>query len=215
MFDLQSIDDRQRVIAQSTPNQHKSALGQYMTPSVVARFMAGMFNPLFGKNIRLLDAGAGIGSLCAAFAERASYECASSLKCEAWEIDPRLHVALAETLSACGESMATHGTRFSRVILPNDFILAAAGHFHRENTPAPTHAILNPRYKKVISASAHRYALRERGIETSNLYSAFGALALIALEDDGELVAITPRSCCNGPYFRPFRDMILSHATLR
>lgn len=43
------------------------------------------------------------------------------------------------------------------------------------------------------------------GIETSNLYTAFLALTARLLEPGGELTAITPRSFCNGSYFRSFR----------
>jgi adenine-specific DNA-methyltransferase len=57
--------------------------------------------------------------------------------------------------------------------------------------------------------------LRSLGIETSNLYSGFLALALRALEPEGDLVAVTPRSFCNGPYFRPFRRELLSTSRIR
>jgi adenine-specific DNA-methyltransferase len=40
--------------------------GQFMTPGAVARFMAALFSECDGP-VRLLDAGAGIGSLTAAF----------------------------------------------------------------------------------------------------------------------------------------------------
>ena len=78
-----------------------------------------------------------------------------------------------------------------------------------------THAILNPPYKKINSASDHRLILRQAGIETVNLYSAFVALALALMKPNGQLVAIIPRSFCNGPYYRPFREFILHHAALR
>ena len=180
MFEIRSIDERRKVIALATPNKHKSAMGQFMTPSVIARFMVSMFNPLAGKNIRLLDAGAGIGSLTAAFAERAAGEKASSLDCEAWELDPKLHEPLAVTLEACGEMMKEDGGGFDSVVQSEDFILAFAELFARKKMAAPTHTILNPPYKKISSASAHRQALRACGIETANLYSAFVALALTA-----------------------------------
>ena len=48
-----------------------------------------------------------------------------------------------------------------------------------------------------------------------NLYAAFVALALSLLERGGQIVAIVPRSFCNGPYYRPFREYILAHAALR
>jgi adenine-specific DNA-methyltransferase len=35
------------------------------------------------------------------------------------------------------------------------------------------------------------------------------------LDDKGELVAITPRSFCNGPYFRPFRKYLLNSVNLK
>lgn len=57
--------------------------------------------------------------------------------------------------------------------------------------------------------------LRQVGIETVNLYSAFVALAVALLAPGGELVAIIPRSFCNGPYYRPFRDFILNRAAIR
>jgi adenine-specific DNA-methyltransferase len=53
------------------------------------------------------------------------------------------------------------------------------------------------------------------GIETVNLYSAFVALSLALIQPGGQLVAIIPRSFCNGPYYRPFRDYLLNHAALR
>jgi len=57
--------------------------------------------------------------------------------------------------------------------------------------------------------------LRQVGIETVNLYSAFVALALSLMKPGGQLIAIIPRSFCNGPYYRPFREYILSRAALR
>ncbi len=55
----------------------------------------------------------------------------------------------------------------------------------------------------------------EIGVETSNVYTAFLALGIEMLEDGGELVAITPRSFCNGPYFRPFRDLVLGKTVIK
>jgi adenine-specific DNA-methyltransferase len=56
---------------------------------------------------------------------------------------------------------------------------------------------------------------RKAGIETSNLYTGFLAMAAKLLNDDGEMVAICPRSFCNGPYFKPFRQQFLDAMSLR
>jgi adenine-specific DNA-methyltransferase len=69
-----------------------------------------------------------------------------------------------------------------------------------------THAILNPPCRKINTDSEERLLLRRAGLETSNLYTGFLWLAARLLEPDGQMVAITPRSFCNGPYFLPFRE---------
>lgn len=65
------------------------------------------------------------------------------------------------------------------------------------------------------SNSRHRLLLRQVGIETVNLYSAFVALTLALMEQGGQLVAIIPRSFCNGPYFRPFRQYIFERSAIK
>ena len=47
----------------------RALLGQYMTPTPIGRFMASLFVNTRG-DLRVLDPGAGVGSLTAAFAER-------------------------------------------------------------------------------------------------------------------------------------------------
>lgn len=211
---LDTIDQRREAVAQATPNKRKSELGQFMTPSGIADFMAGMFRPLKGKKIRLLDAGAGIGSLTAAFVQRAADDRAKAIECEVWEIDPNLHPHLSETLDACSQHMAAVGGSLRGVVKSEDFIIAFSDLFSSEKLTNFTHAILNPPYKKIRSDSPHRAALRGYGVETANLYSAFVSLAIKGLRDGGELVAITPRSFCNGTYFRPFRELILQTCSL-
>lgn len=48
-----------------------------------------------------------------------------------------------------------------------------------------------------------------------NLYSAFVALAVGEAAPGGQIVAIIPRSFCNGPYYRRFRAFILERAAIR
>jgi hypothetical protein len=69
--------------------------------------------------------------------------------------------------------------------------------------------------EKISSNSLHRALLRDAGIETVNLYTAFVALAVALLQPGGTLVAIIPRSFCNGPYYKHFRKFILRHAAIR
>ncbi len=178
--------------------------------------MAGLFDREITSTCRLLDAGAGIGSLSAAFLERwaAGGFDFQRVEVDAFEIDTSLHPYLSQTLNQYSKQL-----NVVSAIRGDDFIHAAVDslsrNFFAETLSPYTHVILNPPYKKIRSNSAYRLALRRVGIETVNLYPAFVALALSLLEDYGQLVAIIPRSFCNGPYYRPFRQYILQRAAIR
>lgn len=208
---LDHADSVRRAVAPGIALKRKSALGQFMTPAPVARFMATLFPPSSLQSCTLLDAGAGIGALTCAFLDRWAARNGFSfdkVEVEAYEIDPVLRGHLANTLSGYAERLAVSSRVFSE-----DFIEAAA--LQSLAARRYTHAILNPPYKKINSLSRHRLILRQAGIETVNLYSAFVALALSLMKPGGQLVAIIPRSFCNGPYYRPFREYVLQRAALR
>jgi adenine-specific DNA-methyltransferase len=77
-----------------------------------------------------------------------------------------------------------------------------------------THAILNPPYRKINTDSEARRLIRRTGLETSNLYAGFLWFTARLLEAGGQMVAITPRSFCNGPYFLPFRKQFFDLMTM-
>jgi adenine-specific DNA-methyltransferase len=189
-------DIRRRATAALDPSR-RSELGQFFTPSGIAAYMASMFTPAH-YDVRLLDAGAGVGCLLHAASRRMRID-----RIDAWELDSNLIEPLAATLAATGVSYEIH---FS------DFILAAPD--FRENAGVFDRAILNPPYRKISNASAHRKVMEELGVKTVNLYTAFVAAALLAMADGGEIVAIVPRSFLNGLYHRPFREFMLSMASL-
>jgi adenine-specific DNA-methyltransferase len=95
-----------------------------------------------------------------------------------------------------------------------DFILDSVQRIQFDEGTRFTHAILNPPYKKISTDSIHRHACRQVGLETVNLYTAFLALAMLQMTEGGEIVIIIPRSFCNGPYYKPFRDMMLSKCSI-
>lgn len=211
---IDSIDERRESISQLTPTKRKSELGQFMTPSVIGRFMSSMFRPLRGKSVVLLDPGSGIGSLTTEFVKRGVMEGVRSLDCELWEIDSHLIPELRNTLRGCEELCETSHVKFVSTLRTDDFILSQNDLFTTSSGHKFTHSILNPPYKKINSNSLHRSVLRSVGIESSNLYSGFVSLSIEMLDDGGELVGITPRSFCNGPYFRPFRELILRKTSI-
>lgn len=170
--------------------------------------MASLFPQSTEMNCRLLDAGAGVGALSCAFLDRwvRGEFVFDAVDVFAYEIDDTLRAHLADHLRAY-EGIRSH-------VLGGDFI-ELAGHPLINGFGNFTHAILNPPYKKINNGSFHRHTLRKLGIETVNLYSAFVALAIAHASHGAQIVAIIPRSFCNGPYYRPFREFVLGRTALR
>lgn len=193
----------------------KSALGQFMTPAPICLFMASLFDSITG-NVKLLDPGSGVGSLSAAFIDRILTEKVEKMAVDAYDIEDVMLPFLQQTMKACGEVI---GNDFSYRICHKDYIIDTAllveNLFNNEEIERYSHVIMNPPYKKILSSSPHRISLRNAGIETVNLYSGFVALAIKQLEVGGEIVAIIPRSFCNGPYYQPFREMLLSETSIK
>jgi len=207
---LERADSVRRTIAPGIALERKSALGQFMTPAPVARFMASLFPPSTQPKCKLLDPGAGVGALTCAFLDRWASDgfAFRDAQIDAYEIDPTLRAHLNRMLARYISRLP-----ISYRVLPDDFIEAAV--MRSSVAGVYTHAILNPPYKKINNLSTHRLILRQAGIETVNLYSAFVALALSLMKPGGQIVAIIPRSFCNGPYYRPFREFLLNRAALR
>ena len=203
------IDQVRREASSLLDSRRRSDLGQYMTPSPIAAFMASLFS--YNGQARLLDAGAGVGSLTSAFFDKALQE-GTSVDAETWEIDNILGGYLKNTL----DEYVQHGQgRIKAHIHASDFIEDATFSIQFDCNNRYTHAILNPPYKKICTNSKHRKLLRMVGIETVNLYTAFVALTVLLMKKRGEVVAIVPRSFCNGSYYRPFRNLILRTCSIR
>lgn len=211
---IRPIDEARLEASQQLDPSRRSTLGQYMTPTTIADFMASLFAH-WPQTVRLLDPGAGIGSLTEAFAGhfQAHAPTVASLDVHCYEIEPVLLGYLSDHLREFGERCRKQGFRFCGTIHDRDFIAESSFEIGMGG-PRFTHAILNPPYKKIATGSDHRKLLRTVGIETVNLYTAFLGLAVARMEHEGELVAIIPRSFCNGTYFRPFREYLLEHAAL-
>ncbi|HLF63702.1 MAG TPA: N-6 DNA methylase [Saprospiraceae bacterium] len=209
------LDQKRREVASSVDRGRKSIMGQFLTPGSIAWFMASLFEIPKKDSISILDAGAGIGSLAGALLERLEDSGVSVVNLTAYELDKAILPHLNETL----RSFTNRYTNIKKELVVNtlnkDFIESGRKDLFNTWPDSYDMAILNPPYGKINSNSHHRTLLRQYGIETVNLYSAFVALALKQLSKGGQIVAIIPRSFCNGPYYKPFRQQILSEACIQ
>jgi adenine-specific DNA-methyltransferase len=190
----------------------QNALGQFFTPARAADLIALLPRLAEAGELRVLDPGAGSGMLSAALIARVLAERPNlSVHLVAVELDDAVAPYLRETLEAC--SQAGNG-RVTFEIIQGDFIMMSTGLEPDPRLVGHDLVIQNPPYGKLAASSPQRAALRSAGTDAPNLYAAFLALGAAALSPGGQLVAITPRSFCNGPYFGAFRSYLLDNITL-
>ncbi|WNJ95421.1 Eco57I restriction-modification methylase domain-containing protein [Vibrio ruber] len=210
---VDTIDEIRSLTNEQLDESTRGQKGQFMTPAAAARILSNMFRDLNGE-LHVLDAGAGVGSLTTSLVNRALRDFQpTSITANAWELENVLVENLNRSLDLCHEACDENQVLWSSEVNQIDFIQNAVDILNARKAGKKTtifnKAILNPPYLKISAASKERKNLRNVGIETGNLYSCFVSLALMLLEDGGELVAITPRSFCNGAYFNDFRRVLL------
>ena len=161
----------------------------------------------------VLDPGSGVGTLSAAFADRWLLESGDQLSVTAVELDESLCPQLRDTL----EELERNGIRTH--LFHDDFVRWAGNRIATAlplvSVPLYDYVVMNPPYRKVGAGSPERRVVMSAGVEVTNLYAAFIALGIRLLKDGGQLVAITPRSFMNGPYFKSFRRDFLNNMSFR
>ncbi len=163
---------------------------QFLTPMPVAEQAASLFthsdNP-----VHILDLGSGTGILGAVTARQA----APGSSVLAIEQDAQLASASELSLAqVCDRAKVINASVFD-VLLDTKF----------------DRVILNPPYKKIrpITIPTSRGDLK-----ITNLYAAFLVIAIQALSEGGECVAIIPRSWMNGAYFKDFRGWLFDECSI-
>jgi len=217
---MHTLDHVRKSFNGATSRADRSQIGQFLTPEAIARFMSSMFER-GPQEVRILDPGAGAGVLFAACVERMVSQEIRPLSIEvvAYETDDAILPHLEETMQRCRLLCASVSVAFQGIVREEDFVSAAIaetrGSLFAVSHERFTHAILNPPYMKLNSRTAMSRNLYSSDIEVANLYAAFVWLSMLLLELGGQMVAITPRSFCNGPYFKKFRIAFLRMMSLK
>ena len=174
--------------------------------------MAGLLEPA-GDVLRVVDPGAGAGALMLALvASVIERGAALELSVDLVENDSSALALLETATQAAHLAAEASGLRLSTRIVDGDFCdvvsWADGSRFDA--------AILNPPYMKLGSSDPSRRMVKRRHFtDCPNLYAAFIAVAVELLRDDGQLVAITPRSFANGLYFTNFRHYLTDRTSFR
>jgi len=219
---LDFVDAAQRRHEVRTSSEERKGRGQFFTPPSIATFMSGLVR-IPPRHFRVLDPGAGTGVLSAAICERIiRLRSARDVEFVLFETDANVLPALDENMRRCRARLRAAGHDMTYKIDETDFVLS--------NRPRSTQgtlfgdeqlchafdaAIMNPPYFKLNKNSAHARAFERIIHGQPNIYALFMATASMMVCPGGQLVAITPRSFCNGLYFREFRRWLFERMTLR
>lgn len=188
--------EKSRKLAQKHISTEKIKLNeQYFTPARIATIMAHMFSVNKACQLRVLDPCSGVGNLAAALYERAD------LKGEHCSF-----TIIEKDLFLFGQSKNNFAKIPQSEVMHADFfdVLPKLLKYDR--------IILNPPYSKIRPNSKPAQLCSSiLNYTDTNTYSAFVSLCLSLLSENGELVAIIPRSFCNGPLFKGFRKYIFNN----
>jgi adenine-specific DNA-methyltransferase len=215
MYALKELDNRRMARISSVNRLHKEEFAQYLTPVEIATFMARITVKYCIKKdtVNILDPGAGTGILsCALINELKNKDTKINITLDAYEID----TSILSELEKSYKIIQNLNNNISYNIINKNFITDVSSDilWDRLNKKYDM-IIMNPPYKKINTNSEYRNVLHDIGIETVNTYSAFMAIAIKLLSENGILTAIVPRSFCNGLYFLPFRNYINNNTTIQ
>ncbi|MCU9947097.1 Eco57I restriction-modification methylase domain-containing protein [Pseudomonas sp. PDM13] len=189
---LQLVENSRVVARDHIDGQKRKLEEQYFTPARIAALMSEMFTFDLLESYEVLDPCCGVGNLAAALYERCIREREDS-SYSLVERDAYLYECARRNFEQV-EKVHLYCLDFFEM-LDRDRV------FDR--------IIINPPYSKISAdSSIRKKCLSFLGYSDSNLYTSFLACCLKLLSAKGEVVAIIPRSFCNGPMFKGFRNFL-------
>jgi len=207
----------------SSPLVDRRKNAQFFTPISVSVFLASLASPINKGIIRILEPGAGTGILSTALVYKLleSQNSIKEIELKVVEIDAKLNEYLKATLDVCKEFCRKKDVHFIYEVINKDFLeigyeeidtVMNNNLFSNKSTKFGffDYIIMNPPYKKISNTSVSRKILNHIEEESPNSYTAFLSLASYFLFPEGQLIAITPRSYCNGTYYKKFRNSFFS-----
>jgi len=193
--------------------KHKKDNGQFFTPTPIAHLMAS-FCDLTNNSLRILDPGCGTAVLTCALIERLTEQNPNIefIDLVAYETDPELISFSQKTLSYLKKWLQLKGVSFQYLLHIHDFILDNAEALQNTSQNQDNFDIIisNPPYFKLAKDDEKTIAAKELVSGQPNIYSIFMGIASKLLNENGELIFITPRSFASGNYFKAFRELFFN-----
>ena len=215
---LECVKKQTKSFLDNMPKNIRKKKGQFFTSIETAKYMAHLFDiSNCGREVSVLDPGAGTGILSVAFVERMLRELSNThIKLTCYETDADVLPVLKYNLEYL---KANSKNRVEYRIVEDDYILSQSNDFQgnffaSENPEKYDYVIGNPPYLRVTKDNSAALAMPQVVHGAPNLYFLFASMSLFNLRDNAEMVYIIPRSWTSGAYFKAFRKYLLSEGKI-
>jgi len=207
-----------RAFTATLSREDQRAMGQYMTPPTIARFMAQrLVADVQQDHVRVLEPSAGGGILAAAVVEallaKQPDQRPGFIDLYLFELDPRLVPGLEALCRQMAEACRAAGVQLDWKISQEDFLLSELA--LRGQAIEGLLTISNPPFLKLNKTTDRRAHLHSYAVYGQpNIYSLFMAATARLTPPGGRWCFITPRSWMAGQYFKAARQTMLAHLTI-
>lgn len=209
-----------RMYADATVQKDKKHKGQFFTPLAISQFMGRLATPSEKDSVSVLDPGCGLAILSCALIEHLVEDSKlETIALTLYETDKNVVPLTGIVLSYLQEWCKKQGFRMNYQLNESDFVLDKCEYLDSDNSIFGAmnvgerfdYIISNPPYFKLAKDDVHTRSCASIVDGQTNIYALFMAICTKLLENDGQMIFITPRSFASGRYFQSFRDFLFRH----
>ena len=208
-----------RWYADASAQKDKKHKGQFFTPLTISQFMGNLASPSPKNSVSVLDPGCGLAILSCTLIEHLVEDSKlEAITLTLYETDKNVVPLTGLVLSYLQEWCKKQGTRLNYQLNESDFVLDKCEYLDDDTIFGAINAgerfdyiISNPPYFKLSKDDVHSRSCASIVDGQTNIYALFMAICTKLLEDDGQMIFITPRSFASGRYFQSFRDFLFKH----
>lgn len=209
-----------RMYADATVQKDKKHKGQFFTPLAISQFMGRLATPSEKDSVSVLDPGCGLAILSCALIEHLVEDSKlETIALTLYETDKNVVPLTGIVLSYLQEWCKKQGNRTNYQLNESDFVLDKCEYLDSNDSIFGAmnagerfdYIISNPPYFKLAKNDVHTRSCASIVDGQTNIYALFMAICTKLLENDGQMIFITPRSFASGRYFQSFRDFLFRH----
>ena len=209
-----------RLYADASVQKDKKHKGQFFTPLAISQFMGRLATPSEKDSVSVLDPGCGLAILSCALIEHLVEDSKlETIALTLYETDKNVVPLTGIVLSYLQEWCKKQGIRMNYQLNESDFVLDKCEYLDSDDSIFGAmnvgerfdYIISNPPYFKLAKDDVHTRSCASIVDGQTNIYALFMAICTKLLENDGQMIFITPRSFASGRYFQSFRDFLFRH----